>query len=129
MTTVGIVQVYLPAENIRTSIKWYVENLEFQVQSENSDFATLKNDLGPRLMLRKTSTDTPVRFMLNERIFPVLSLMHPDVESLHKRLTEKNIAVGDIMRFGEGDRYIHFHVDDPYGNRLDIGNYPDGDLH
>jgi hypothetical protein len=127
MIEMGIVQIYLPAEDIQTSVKWYVENLEFQIQFENSDFATLRHHLGPRLMLRKTSSDTPVRFMLNERVFPVLSLMYPDVQGLHKRLTEKNIAVGDITRFGEGNRYIHFHLDDPYGNRLDVGNYPDRD--
>lgn len=56
-----------------------------------------------------------------------MSFMYPDVEGLHKRLTDKGIAVGEIARFGEGNRYIHFHIDDPYGNRLDIGNYPDRD--
>jgi len=46
-----------------------------------------------------------------------------DVEGLHKRLTNKGIAVGEIARFGEGNRYIHFHI----GNKLDVGNYPDRD--
>jgi hypothetical protein len=127
MNEVGIVQIYLPAEDIPKSVQWFVENLGFHIQFENSDFATLRHDLGPGLMLRKTSSNTPVRFLLNGRVFPVLSLVHPDVEELHRRLNDKNIEVGEIKRFGEDNRYIHFHLDDPYGNRIDIGNYPDRD--
>jgi len=76
-------------------------------------------------MLRKTSKKTPVLFLLEEREFPVVSIMHSEVEYLYDSLKANAFVVSEIKRFGKGNRYIHFHVLDPYGNMIDIGNYPD----
>jgi catechol-2,3-dioxygenase len=122
---IGVVQLYLPARDLDQSAEWYVSYLKFTIKDKNQNFIVLSHICGPNIMLRKTSKDTPVLFSLDEREFPVVSIMYPEVDDLHYELTENQYDVGDIIRFGEGNKYIHFHVKDPYGNKIDIGNYPD----
>jgi len=122
---IGVAQIYLPAANIKESAAWYESRLGFIVQFENENFATLRHQVGPGIMLRKTSKTSPVLFSLEDREFPVVSLQHPDVEGLYSILVQASDEVGEIKRFGENGKYVHFHVKDPYGNMIDIGNYPD----
>jgi catechol-2,3-dioxygenase len=122
---IGIVQIYLPASDLLESIEWYISIFGFHVISQNEHFATLGHSIGPIIMLRRTEWINPVLFMLDEREFPVLSIMFTDIEDLHQILSVNNKFIGNLKRFGDKDKYIHFHIKDPYGNLLDIGNYPD----
>lgn len=120
----GIVQVYLPAKDLKESSDWYVKHLGFTVLFEDEEAMTLKHEMGPLIMLWQTAS-APVKFILDEEESAVISLMYPNVEQLHQELKEKNVSIEKLVRFGEGNRYIHFNVIDPHGNKLDIGNYPD----
>jgi catechol-2,3-dioxygenase len=122
---IGIVQIYLPARDLEQSARWYGKYLDYVVEQRKDSFVVLRNDCGPNIMLRMTDKQTPVSFQLGDREFPVISMMHPDVEGLHQEFQGCDYAVGKIVRFGEEQRYVHFHVKDPYGNLIDIGNYPD----
>jgi hypothetical protein len=122
---IGIVQIYLPTADLTESINWYIISFGFHVISQNEHFATLGHSIGPVIMLRVTQKTTPVLFMLDEREFPVISIMFSDIESLYERLNADNKAIGSLKRFGDNNKYVHFHIKDPYGNLLDIGNYPD----
>lgn len=122
---IGIVQIYLPASDLIQSIQWYISAFGFHVISQNEHFATIGHSIGPVIMLRKTGRTTPVLFMLDEREFPVVSIMFSDIEVLYNKLSANNMAVGSLKRFGDNNKYVHFHIKDPYGNILDIGNYPD----
>jgi catechol-2,3-dioxygenase len=123
---IGVVQIYLPAHDLNESVKWYVSQFEYYIKSQNENFATLGHSIGPVIMLRKTSKSTPVLFMLDEREFPVISIMIPNVEELYITISSSShTGIGDLKKFGEENKYIHFHIKDPYGNLIDIGNYPD----
>jgi hypothetical protein len=122
---IGVVQIYLPARDLEQSATWYGKYLDYVVEQLRDSFVVLRNKFGPNIMLRKTDKQTPVSFQLGDREFPVISVMHPDVEGLHQEFQGSDYPVGMIKRFGEDQRYIHFHVKDPYGNLIDIGNYPD----
>ncbi|OBZ19441.1 hypothetical protein A8L34_08045 [Bacillus sp. FJAT-27264] len=122
-----IVQIYLPVTDIRRSVDWYVNTLGYQVIWEEPEAANLRLFAGPLLFLKKTSANQPIRFSINNENCAVLSFKTSNLEALHEDLKNKNIAVGEITKYGDGVNgpYQDFIMYDPDGHQLEINSYPD----
>jgi catechol 2,3-dioxygenase-like lactoylglutathione lyase family enzyme len=122
-----LVQIYLPVTDIRRSVEWYKDVFDYELIWEEHDYAHLKLMQGPMLFLKKTLTQQPVKFSLNDQESAVLSFKTSDIDELHSTLKYKKYDVGEIVVYGMGTNgpYREFGIRDPDGHIIEINSYPD----
>ncbi len=116
--------VYIPTNDIKESILWYIENLGLKLVQKFEDRGSLiavlhyphKNAIAAVLI--ETSDYRPLEIMRNGSRFPVMAMNCQDIDYTYKSLKEKGVFVEDIQVLGDGGAK-YFYFKDNQGNILE----------
>jgi catechol 2,3-dioxygenase-like lactoylglutathione lyase family enzyme len=110
--------IRIPVKDLELSAQWYRDILGLLLLNNTDEFAILKVNEGPFLLiLVPTQDETFVHFTIgNEQEFSI-GFTSPELPKFHQHLIDNHVKVENI---NEDNDHTFFHFYDPSGNKLQV---------
>ncbi|OIK12640.1 VOC family protein [Bacillus sp. MUM 13] len=110
--------IRIPVKDLELSAKWYRDVLGLQLQNNTEEFAILKVNEGPFLLiLVPTDDETFAHFTIDNVQEFSIGFTSPELPKFHQHLIDNQVKVEDIK---EDNGHAYFHFYDPNGNKLQV---------